>query len=247
MILPYLLTFSLLIMSGIKVVESFFKADDLLNKRRSKFIEETKKTHKGGNITLMAALLTLMISALLMFFALKFKVELKEARYRKDSYLCFHYMNLQTQKYIDEMSKFNWALRSAFLATFSVVASSSAKAIFEALKISRNARHFYYIKKFLSNSYCKGSVSNLPYLQKLPFETNSAYLLTTNLDATTKLKEAQWKIIYYKKPDGIRLKKSFCLQADMEVQGAFTPNFKIKTSEIPMTGFSQLKCLSGFQ
>lgn len=247
MILSYILSFSLLIMSVIRVTNAFFFADKKLNEERSRFIEETKKTHKSGNITLVAALLTLMISALLMFFALKFKVELKEARYRKDSYLCFHYLNIQTENYFSDMVKFNWALRTAFAATFSVVATAEAKATWEALKIARNARHLYYVKNLISNQYCKEKISNLPYLQKQPFETNRAYLLTTELDGTAKLKEEQWKITYYQKPDGIRLNKSFCLEAEIKAEGAFVPNFKIKTSEISMADFPQLKCLSGFR
>lgn len=247
MILTYILTFSLLIMSVIRITDAFFWADKLLTEKRSQFIEETKKSHKGGNITLMAALLTLMISGLLMFFAFKFKVELKEARYRKDSYLCFHYLNIQTENYFSDMVKFNWALRSAFAATFSIVGTAQAEVVWNALKIARNARHVYYIKTLVSNQYCKGKISNLPYLQKQPFETNRAYLLSTELDGTAKLKEEQWKITYYQNPEGIRFNKSFCLEVEMSADGAFLPNFKIKTQEISMAGFSQLKCLSGFQ
>jgi hypothetical protein len=233
-------------MSGMKVAQAFFWADKSLNEKRSKFIEETKKSHIGGNITLMAALLTLMISALLMFFAFKFKIELNEARYRKDSYLCFEFLNIQTENYFRDMVKFNWALRTAFATTFSVVATAEAKAAWEALKIARNARHLYYIKNLISNNYCKKKISNFSYLQKQPFKTGSAYLLDTNLDGTTKLKEEQWKITYYQKPDGIRLKNSFCLEAQILTKGAFIPDFKIKTREISMAVFSQLKCLSGF-
>lgn len=247
MILTYILTFSLLIMSGIKVADAFLWADKSLTDKRLKFVEDTKKSHNGGNITLMAALMTLMISALLMFFAYKFKIELKEARFRKDSYLCFHYLNIQTENYFSDLVKFNWALRTAFAATFSVVATAEAKAAWDALKIARNARHVYYIKTLVSNQYCKGKISNLPYLQKQPFETNRAYLLSTELDGTAKLKEEQWKITYYQNPEGIRFNKSFCLEVEMSADGAFLPNFKIKTQEISMAGFSQLKCLSGFQ
>lgn len=247
MILTYILTFSLLIMSVIKVTDAFFWADNKLTEKRSKFIEETKKSHKGGNITLMAALLTLMISSLLMFLAFKFKVELKEARYRKDSYLCFQFLNIQTENYFSDMVKFNWALRTAYALKFSVIATAEAEAAWNGLKIARNARHLYYIKDLISNNYCKGKLSNLPYLQKQPFQTNQAYLLSTEIDGTAKLKEEKWKITYYQNPEGIRFNKSFCLEAEMSAEGAFIPNFQIKTQEIAMAGFSQLKCLSGFR
>ena len=229
------------------MVDAFFFADKKLSEKQSKFIQETRKSHQKGSITLIAALFTFMVSALLMFFVFKFKVELKEARYRKDSYLCFQFLNIQTENYFSDMVKFNWALRSAFAAKFTVIATAEAEAIWNGLKIARNARHLYYIKDLISNNYCKGKLSNLPYLQKQPFQTNQAYLLSTEIDGTAKLKEEQWKITYYQNPEGIRFNKSFCLEAEMSAEGAFIPNFKIKTQEIAMAGFSQLKCLSGFR
>lgn len=245
MILTYILTFSLLIMSVIKVVGAMKYADDRLNEKRSKFIEETKKTHQDGSITLMAVLLTFMISSLLMFFAYKFKIELLEARYRKDSYLCFKHLNVETQNYVTDMAKFNWALRIAYAAIFSGVATAKAKAAHQAIDIARNARHFYYIKTLISNQYCKNTIANFSYLKNLPFETNEAYILSTNIDGTSKLRENEWTSTYYKIPNGVRFKNTFCLKATMNAAGAFNPDFKIKTSEISMRGFSQLKCLSG--
>lgn len=247
MVLTYILTFSLLIMSVIKVVGAMNYADDRLNEKRSEFIKETKKAHQDGSITLMAVLLTLMISSLLIFFAYKFKIELKEARYRKDSYLCFHYLNVETENYVSDMAKFNWGLRSAYGAIFSGVATAHAKAIHQGIVIARNARHFYYIKNLISNQYCKNAISNFSYLKNLPFETNQAYVLNTNFDATSKLREKEWTITYYKTPNGVRFKNTFCLTATMSAEGAFNPDFKIKTAEISMKGFSQLKCLSGSQ
>lgn len=247
MVLSYILTLTILILSVIRITDSFFYADKKLDEKQSRFIEETRKSHKRGNITIIAALLTVMISGLLYFFAVKFKVELKEARYRKDSYLCFTYLNVQTENYFSDMVKFNWALRTAFAATFSIIGTAEAKVAWEGLKIARNARHFYYIKNLKFNKYCKEKISTLTYLHKLPFETNKAFILSTEIDGSAKLKEEQWKIVYYQKPDGIRASRSFCLETELSAEGAFIPNLKIKTQEIPMRGFSQLKCLSGFQ
>ena len=245
MILTYVLTFSLLIMSVIKFVGVMKHADDHLNKKRSEFITETKKSHQDGSITLMAVLLTLMISALFVFFSYKLKIELKEARYRKDSYLCFNYLNIETENYIADMAKFNLSIRSAYGAIFTVVATANAKAIHEGLITLRNARHFYYIKNLIFNRYCKNTINNFSYMKNLPFETNQAFVLITNIDSTTKLREKEWTISYYKSPNGVRSKNTFCLKAEISVEGASIPNFKIKTSEISMMGFSQLKCLSG--
>lgn len=233
-------------MSVIKFVSVMKYADDQLNEKRLEFIIETKKSHQDGSITLMAVLLTLMISALVAFFITKLKIELHEARYRKDSYLCFHYLNIQTEKYIVDMAQFNWAIRAAYLTMFTGIGSAQAKIIHQGLTISRNARHFYYLKNLISNHYCKNSIYNFSYLKKLPFETTPAFVLNTNIDATSKLREKEWTINYYNPPLGVRFKNTFCLKAKITVENAFNPNFRIKTSEISMKGFSQLKCLSGF-
>jgi hypothetical protein len=245
MILSYLLAFTILITSVIQMTDVFIKADQKLNNKQSEFIKETRKTHQSGNITLMAALLTVMLSALLMFFALKFKVELKEARYRKNSYLCFHFLNIKTENYIADMTKFNWALRSAYALGFTGIATAEAEAAIQGITLIRNTAHFYYLKQLVSNNYCEGATEALSYLKNLPYKTNLAGVLETNVDATTIPRGPKWSTIYYKSPLGIRLKKSFALKAEMKMDGAFFPNFAIKTAEVSMPDFSKLKCFFG--
>ncbi len=248
MILVYILSFSILITSGIYMTDVLFHADQKLNKKQQTFIEKTQAFHKEqndnkGNISLMAVTLTLIISCLFMYLTLKMKVELKEARYRKDSYLCFHYLNVETQNYIETMAKFNLGLRGLFAAS---LLTPKAKAAFDALKIARDVRHFSYVKNLIKNNYCKGATDSLAYLKKFPFETNLAFILTTNPDATTRLRSHKWQVITYKNPKGIRLNKSFCLFGEFEAEGVIRPNLKLKTSEFPMKGLSKLKCSSGF-
>lgn len=248
MIPAYILAFTILITSVIKVTDVFIKLDKSLNEKRNEFILKTKSLHKNqdGNITLVAVLFTMMISALLMFFALKNKVELNEARYRKDSYLCFKYLNVETENYIKDMSKINISLRVLYAAKFAPDATGAAHAAFEVAKVVRNSRHVYYIKNLLKNSYCKEVTSSLSYIKNFPYEINAALILQTNFDETTILKAHKWTVTHFKNPSGIRLKNSFCLEARMEAQSEFFPKFKIKTSEISMKGFSKLKCSSGF-
>ena len=248
MILVYTLSFSILITSVIKVTGVFISLDRELAAKRSEFVKKTRATHRNdkGNITLMAILLTLMVSALMMFFTVKDKVELDEARYRKDSYLCFEYLNNQTEFYIDDMSKFNALLRTLYSAMFAPHATAAAKAAFDTAVITRNARHFYYVKNLLKNKWCKDASESASYIKNFPYEINLAFILQTNIDETTKLKAEKWTVTHYKKPNGIRLKNSFCLKADMSAKGVIFPDFRIKTAEVAMGDFSKLKCLSGF-
>ncbi|MBC7714889.1 MAG: hypothetical protein H7177_16195 [Rhizobacter sp.] len=250
MIAVYLLSFTILITSVIKVAGTFIELDRGLNAKREQFIHHTKSLHKNqdGSITLMAILLTLMVSALFMFFALKNKVELKEVQYRSNSYLCFKYLNVETENYIKAMSKFNIVLRSSYAGMFvpEPDIAAAAKALHEATILARSARHLVYVKNLLKNEYCKDTTESLSYIKNFPYQISPAFILETNIDDTTKLKAHKWTITHYKLPSGIRLKNSFCLQADMQAEGELIPHYRIKTSELPMAAFSKLNCSSGF-
>jgi hypothetical protein len=145
-ILNYLLAISLVILSVVKTADIFIQSDKALGKIEAHFVDQTKnllKTSKNaekGNISLTAAVLTALLSLLLLFFITKMKIEYREAVYRKDSYLCFHYLNRQTEKYITEMAIFNWSLRAAFAAQGSVVATAEAAEVFNALTIVRTGQ-----------------------------------------------------------------------------------------------------------
>lgn len=245
MILAYVLSFSLLIMSVIKVTGLFTHGSKNLESTQKEFIKDTRKTHNTGSITLMAAMLTMMISLLLLFFALKFKVELQEARFRKDSYLCFNNLNIKTSNYITDMTRFNWALRSAYIATYSLVATAEALAVFKALKIARDVVHYNYLKELISNSVCKDKIPPVSYLKNLPYKTNMAFKLNTLIDGTTIVRENKWSLTYLKKPKGIRLSRVFLLKAELELNGSFVPDFKIKTKEQAVPDFSKLNYLFG--
>lgn len=242
MILNYLLSLTLLIMSVIKVTDLFIHTNKTLDAKRMEFIRQTKKTHQDGSITLMGALLTVMMSALLMFFAYKFKMELSEARYRKDSYLCFNHLNIITENYISDMAKLNVALRIAYAAK----AIKAGAIAHPPLLIAKNMRHLYFLKTLMGSTYCKSKTAIRSYLFNQPYKTTGLAILSANIDGTTIVRKNKWKVTYYQPPERMRLKKSFCLQADLEMEGSFIPNFKIKTKELPMGVFSKLKCSAGF-
>ncbi len=250
MIINYLLAFSVLIMSTIKTVDIFLKSNSHLNSIRKDFILKTKKTHDRGSLSLNGALFTCMFSLLLLFFAIKFKVELKESKYRSNSYLCMNYLNIKTANYIYDITALNWLLRSTAAATLSGAATAQAKAAHKILEISRDARHTYFLKELFTSHYCSKEMV-IPALIKLPYKARGVVKLETNIDGTTIIRENKWKRQLFKSPAGIRLKKSFCLQSTFEMAGIMIPNLKITTSESSVGflngGISKLKCLSGFQ
>lgn len=245
-ILNYILAFTLILLSVVKTADLFIHSDRALTKLQDQFVKTTKEliAPPKGNISLNAAVLSALLSLLLLFYVTKMKIEYSEARYRKDSYLCGHYLNIQTKKYIKEMSVFNWGLRSAFAAKSTVIAGVEGEVIWRALTHARNLRHFNYLRKLSKNKFCQFP-ETLSYLKNTPFKIQKTLALVTNIDETSIVREKQWTNTYYKNPKGIRLKKSFCLKSSFQLKNAFTPDPSYQSEEIAIVGLSSLKCLSG--
>lgn len=243
MILNYLFAFSILIMSVVKTADIFKKSNSELNRTQKEFIKLTRKKHNSGSISLNGCLFALAFTLLLLFFAQKFKVELKEARYRRDSYLCMNYLNVKTQNYIFDMTAFNWSLRSAY--AIAIATGGEAMAIFKGIVVARNLRHLSFLKDLFTYKYCSKEMSFI-YLKSLPYKTKFPVLLQTNIDETTQIRESKWTYNLMKNPAGIRFKNSFCLQSTYQMDGVFVPNTVVQTREISNGGISKLKCLSGF-
>lgn len=246
MILNYILAMSLVLLSAVKTADLFIQSDRALNKLQDKFTKTTREliAPSKGNISLTAAILTVILSSLLLFYVSKMKTEYTEAVYRKDSYLCAAYLNIQTEKYIKEMSIFNLSLRAAFLARSSVISGVSGEVVWKGLTLSRNIRHFNYMRKISKNKFCL-LPETVSYLTNTPFKIQKTLNLETNIDETSIVRENQWTYTYYKKPKGIRLKKSFCLKSTFEIENAFTPNTTHQSEEMMIKVSSSLKCLSG--
>lgn len=245
-ILNYLLAFTLILLSVVKTADLFIISDKALTKIENKFVDKTRALHKNekGNISLTAAALTTILSVLLLFYLTKMKLEYKEALYRKESYLCFHYLDVETQKYIKEMAIFNWSLRSAFAARSTVVNGVEGEVIFKALTIARNVRHFIYLKKIAKNKYCQ-LPETFSYLKNTPYKIREIGALETNLDETSIVRQNKWSYQIIKNPSGIRLSKSFCLISDFQMEGAFSPQSSFQSSEAPIKDLSNLKCFFG--
>lgn len=191
-----------------------------------------------------AAILTALLSSLLLFYVIKMKTEYAEALYRKKSYLCSRYLNIQTEKYIKEMSIFNWSLRAAFAARSSVIGGVSGEIIWKGLTFTRNLRHFNYIRKISKNNFCQ-LPETISYLTNTPFKIQKTLSLETFIDETSIVRKNQWSNIYYKNPNGIRLKKSFCLKSSFTVKNAFDPKPTHQSEEVEVKVLSSSKCLFG--
>ncbi len=249
-ILSYLLGFSLVLLSAVQTADLFIRSDRALQKIEIEFVEYTKlllktpKNKQKGSLTLAAALITALLSLTLLFFVTKMKIEYKEALYRKDSYLCFHYLNVKTQKYIDEMANFNVALTAAYLALHIAVATAEATEAFRVLILTRNIRHFVYINSLIQNSNCK-KLEGQNFLKNTPFKIQPNFALITKSDETSIVRQKEWSNTYFKRPSGIRLKKAFCLKSYFSIYSAYLPQTKVNLTEIPIVDLSSSNCFSG--
>jgi len=245
-ILNYLISIGLIVTTVIKTSELFICSDKALDKLEEQFVQDTKKLLKDqkGSISLVAITLIAMISFLLLFYLTKMKLEYRESLYRSQSYLCAHYLNQETKKYINEMAKFNIAIRTAFLAQNTTVSGVSGLVIFKGLVHVRDIRHLLFVKKIIRNNYCHFP-ETLSYFQNLPFKTKNKLSLETNIDETTQLRTTEWTNYIYLNPKGIRIKKSFCLKSIFQVKNTFIPDTKHSSSELAMEDLSNLKCLYG--
>ncbi len=249
MILTYLLSFSILIVSVIKMTDTMIELDNKLKIKREEFIKKTKSIHKNqkGNITVLGASLTVIVSAFLLFLIEKHSIELKEAKFRKESYLCMAYLNQATKSYVSAMTKYNWVLRGLFITRASGVGSAEAEIAIEATKKIRQLHHLNYLKNLTYNSYCKSASMSFSYLKNLPYQTKPNTTLKTQIDETTILGAQKWTVTLLKMPKGIRLKNTFCLKTQFELSSAFSSKLIINTSEIPLVALPGLSCLSGPQ
>jgi hypothetical protein len=191
----------------------------------------TSTNNECGNISLLGATLTSILSLFLLFLVLKMQVEYREAQYRKKSYLCFKYLVTQTEDYVALMTKFNWALRSAYTAQFSGAGTKEAQAIFKGLVAFRNTRHISYMKNLLTNKYCSFPAS-ADFVKNLPYQTKSIFILKTAIDETVKVRANKWKNTVAIIPKQIRALHIFWLIANFSLDGEFLPNFQYSSKEV---------------
>lgn len=187
--------------------------------------------NETGSISLLGATLTAILSLFLLFLVLKMQIEYKEAQYRKESYLCFKYLTTKTESYVSQMTKFNWALRTAYAAKLSVAGTEEAEVIFKNLVLFRNAGHISYVKNLLHNKYCSFS-SSRDFVKNQPFKINNLFALETAFDETTKIRAHEWENTVSISPKKIRVSKIFLIKVDFTIEDPFYPNLKYRSKEV---------------
>lgn len=255
MILNILMSLSIGLTSAIGLAQVFIKAQkNFISVKKNfdqftqnKLTPTTRSSFKNqrGSISLFGAILTVILSGIFYFILMKEKIILRESIYRKQNYLCFHYLNVKTENYFKEMADYNIALRALFVAR---TLFPKAEPIYRMVTQIRNVRHLYYMTNIKFNSYCPGISLIGPtydYIKNSPFELTGGFLLKTRFDQTSILRGKKWKTKISLSPSGVRRKEIFSLVANWEVDSEFMPKINLKTEENRMMVFSNLKCLFG--
>lgn len=230
MIINYLVGIAFIALSVGSFSKIFIKEDKEINKVRESFIKKTRNSHRGS-ISLVGACFCLILTFFMLFLLQKMRIEFNEAKYRKESYICFHYLNQLTKKYVNEMGHFNKSLAATFAAQMAPGAGAISKAAHNTLIITRNIRHLFYVKDYIKNSYCKDQLEYVTYFKNWPFKQSTLLKLQTNFDGSAIINKNKWTTSFTKKPKGIRLKNAFILKAEHSATNSYFPNYKITTQE----------------
>ena len=185
-----------------------------------------------GSITMLGILFSLFIFSLLItiiYFEKKFYFSLK-GRYQ--TYLCFKYHLVKTQKYIKTMEKLNSAINVTFPLTLTPATSAKANAAIAAFKLSQNLLHGSHLKNISFNKYCSYQ-QNLTSVINLPYMTTGLLVLKRTPNHLVILRKNKWNLII---PNINKYQKNilpdFYLKAQLTKQSQTSPDLKIITAEI---------------
>jgi len=188
--------------------------------------------NERGSITLLGILFSLFIFSMLItiiYFEKKFYFSLK-GRYQ--TYLCFKYHLVKTQKYIQTMEKLNSAINVTFPLTLNPATAAKAQAAINAFKLSQNLLHGSHLKNISFNKYCSYQ-QNLTSIINLPYMTSGLLVLKRTPNHLVILRKNKWNFII---PNINKYQKNiipdFYLKAEMTKKLHMTPELQIITAEI---------------
>lgn len=233
----FTLTFfiSLIVLLLTKSIGLFNHMQFQIHKEMRAFEAKTRDYHLNnnkGSITLLGLVLLTLFSGFLLVTLLVMQKEFMQAKYRKEAYLCFIYQDQTYRHYFKEMIHFNQAIAATYVAQFIPLAGKAAKIAYEAEKHARNIRHLYYLKKFVSNDYCKVIEHANSFIRNLPFETNANVLLRTDPIGLADIKEEPIEIDFYYFGKEFKKIPQFKLKASYVFYHRLSTKIKATTEEL---------------
>lgn len=241
MILNYLLSLCIFILSAGSLAELFIHSSLKNTQQQKDFVKMTReKLQQKGFGTLMGITFLLLFSSFFYFYLLLATTQNKEIKNRKEIYLCAKdYINI-TNTYISAITKINIAIDALNLATASGIATAEAEITRKSLKLLQAGIHVSYLKKLQGHKYCSVETT-AQFMLNLPYETQGVFMLNTTLDGKTLLRKDTWNLKISKVEKGIRFKHLFFLDLEVKLDSIYQSKLETKLSEKASLDLSNLK------
>jgi len=189
--------------------------------------------NQKGHITLVACLVTFMLSVLLLIATLHSLKTLERIKTRSSTYLCFREQNYYLLSYVKEMSLLNKVIlvtnAARFLPEPTVI--KAAEAAKKAALIKQSFHHLSYLKKIKLSKFCSWANKAI-YIKNLPYKTHLLTKLVRDSKGTTVVGKKKWVNVINSITQSRYKNLGFILKIDYSLKSPFEKGLKFKRREI---------------
>lgn len=139
--------------------------------------------------------------------------------------LCQKEYEFSRRGYIQNMSRLNLLIETAFALRFIPPAGPYAQRVQEAAKKFQQFYHVSHLKKPLGFKFCSSSIGIL-YIKNLPYKSKRKVVLVRRLDGTVPLVKKTWREVIWTNSKTIVIKSKYSLE------GRFDQAPKVKRREL---------------
>ncbi|MCK5072586.1 MAG: hypothetical protein KAQ98_04110 [Bacteriovoracaceae bacterium] len=187
--------------------------------------------NNNGNVSLVGILITMALLCSSLGVIIRTNNKYEKTASRAQSYLCFKYSLLQTEKYLKRMALFNTTLSVVYPLTLIPATAPKAKIVHNALKLSQNLVHLSYLKKILHSPYCS-VVQSLLVVKNIPYKSIMRVYLKRKPDGTACPARKKWKMTLPEWNKHSKKISRFFLNATFKIKNKYSTKIKIKTKEV---------------
>lgn len=155
------------------------------------FLLKLINRRQEGNTTIVGMLICLMIGSTILYDIFRLYQIEKSLINRSQLYLCFKYLDINTDSYIKNIVLGNYSIQTINIsAILNPVASNASRALIQQ---TQQIAHYSYLKKIISNNYCSTLQASF-FIKNTPYLTNTIGTLRRNKLGVTITKQNLWNI-----------------------------------------------------
>jgi hypothetical protein len=144
-----------------------------------------------GSTTIVGMLICLMIGSTILYDILKLYQIEKSIFNRSQLYLCFKYLDINTESYIENIVLGNYSIQAINISAIINPATSNASRAL--IQQAQQIAHYSYLKKMISNNYCSTLQATF-FIKNTPYSTNAIGILRRNKFGVTITRQNIWNI-----------------------------------------------------